>query len=501
MEVRKCSSKKHEKIDAINYCEECKIYMCNRCNNYHSEIFPNHILYKLDKDISSIFTGFCKEVNHSEKLEYFCKTHNQLCCVSCIAKIKANGKGQHHDCDICMINEIKEEKKNKLNENIKSLEELSKTLENSLKKIKILLEKINENKENLKLKIQIIFTKIRNAINEREDFLLLEVDKQFESTFLNKNIINQSDVLSNKIKISLEKGKYTDMDWNNENILNYMINNCIIIENNIKEINIIDSEINNCIDLDIDSITFIPDEEIQINDFIGKLKEFGKINNFNKRLTKNEILFSKDNYMMGYNMQNQMLQNPMMGNNYQNQMMMHQMNNQNSNYQNQMMMHQMNNQNSNYQNQKTMHRMDNQNSNYQNQMTMHRMDNQNSNYQNQMTMHRMNNQNSNYQNQMTMHRMNNQNSNYQNQMMMDRMYNQNSNYQNQMMMDRMNNQNSNYQNQMMMDRMNDQNSNYQNQMMMHEMNNGNQQNNLNTSQNNKDKDSQNGSLRQPKFRY
>ena len=206
MEVRKCSSKKHEKIYAINYCEECKIYMCNRCNNYHSEIFPNHILYKLDKDISSIFTGFCKEVNHSEKLEYFCKTHNQLCCVSCIAKIKANGKGQHHDCDICMINEIKEEKKNKLNENIKSLEELSKTLENSLKKIKILLEKINENKENLKLKIQIIFTKIRNAINEREDFLLLEVDKQFESTFINKNIIQQSDVLSNKIKVSLEKG-------------------------------------------------------------------------------------------------------------------------------------------------------------------------------------------------------------------------------------------------------------------------------------------------------
>ena len=121
MEVKKCSSKKHQENNAINYCQECKIYMCNKCDDYHSEIFQNHHIYKLDKDISLIFTGFCKEENHLDKLEYFCKNHNILCCASCITKIKKNGKGQHHDCDICLINEIKEEKKNKLKDNIKSL--------------------------------------------------------------------------------------------------------------------------------------------------------------------------------------------------------------------------------------------------------------------------------------------------------------------------------------------------------------------------------------------
>ena len=45
------------------------------------------------------------------QLSYFCKDHNQLCCAACIAKINKNGDGQHHDCDVCSIEDIKEEKK------------------------------------------------------------------------------------------------------------------------------------------------------------------------------------------------------------------------------------------------------------------------------------------------------------------------------------------------------------------------------------------------------
>ena len=92
---KKCSSKKHEEKNAAYYCPECKIYMCNKCENLHSDLFQEHHQYNCDKDIDLIFTGFCKEINHLDKLEFFCKTHNQLCCGSCIAKIKNNGKGQH----------------------------------------------------------------------------------------------------------------------------------------------------------------------------------------------------------------------------------------------------------------------------------------------------------------------------------------------------------------------------------------------------------------------
>ena len=243
MEDIKCSRKKHEENKAIFYCPECKIYMCNKCDNHHSEIFQDHHQYKLNKDSKLIFTGFCKEINHLEKLEYFCKSHNVLCCASCITKIKKNGKGQHTDCNVCLLNDIKEEKKNKLKENIKCLEDFSKTLEESIKKLKMVSEKIDEKKEEIKLKIQKAFTNLRSAINEREDFLLSEVDKQFDDIYVNDNIIKKSENLPNKIKASLEKGKNLDKEWNDDNVLNSLINECIIIENNIEEINIIDKNI------------------------------------------------------------------------------------------------------------------------------------------------------------------------------------------------------------------------------------------------------------------
>ena len=237
MEDKKCSLKKHKEINAISYCPECKIYMCNKCESYHSELFQKHHQVKIDKDINLIFTGFCKEKNHLDKLEYYCKNHNKLCCASCIAKIKKNGKGEHHDCDIYIINDIKEEKKNNLKNNINLLEELLNTLKESHNKIKIIFDKLNNDKEELKLNIQKIFTKFRNALNNREDMLLLEVDKNFDEIFLDQNIIKQNENLPKKINISLEKVKLIDQEWDKEDKLNSLINDCINIENEIKEIN------------------------------------------------------------------------------------------------------------------------------------------------------------------------------------------------------------------------------------------------------------------------
>jgi len=87
--------------------------MCNKCENNHSELFENHRQYNIDKNsnINNIFTGFCKEKNHFGKLIYFCKNHNQLCCGTCISKIKGLRNGKHKDCEVCFIKKIKKEKK------------------------------------------------------------------------------------------------------------------------------------------------------------------------------------------------------------------------------------------------------------------------------------------------------------------------------------------------------------------------------------------------------
>ena len=40
----KCFSEDHKEIDAICFCPECKIYMCNKWLNIHSSFFKNHII-------------------------------------------------------------------------------------------------------------------------------------------------------------------------------------------------------------------------------------------------------------------------------------------------------------------------------------------------------------------------------------------------------------------------------------------------------------------------
>ena len=131
----KCSSINHKKNDAFTFCQDCKIYMCKKCESFHSELFQNHHQFNLKeiKEKDEIFTGLCNEKNHLIELEYFCKTHNKLCCTKCITKIKNNEIGQHTDCTISTLKEIKEEKINTLKNNINKLEKLSLNINESIK--------------------------------------------------------------------------------------------------------------------------------------------------------------------------------------------------------------------------------------------------------------------------------------------------------------------------------------------------------------------------------
>ena len=47
-----CSKKLHEKIEAIIYCQECKIYMCDKCKQLHSDLFDSHNIINLETKIN-----------------------------------------------------------------------------------------------------------------------------------------------------------------------------------------------------------------------------------------------------------------------------------------------------------------------------------------------------------------------------------------------------------------------------------------------------------------
>ena len=75
-----------------------------------------------------------------------------------------------------------------------------------------------------------------------------------------------------------------------------MINECIIIENNIEEINIIDKNIKKNNDSHNFEIMFYPDKEKDINEFIEKIKKFGYISNYAYIFNDSVIISFDNNY-------------------------------------------------------------------------------------------------------------------------------------------------------------------------------------------------------------
>ena len=290
----KCSFNDHKNIDAIKLCSDCKIYMCNKCEKLHSGLFLNHHLFNVDQDINDIFSGFCKEENHFDKLDYFCKSHNILCCSSCIVKVKKKGKGQHADCNVCIIEDIKNEKKESLQNNLKELEKISDTLQTSIKELKETFEKMNKDKEELKTKIQKIFTDIRNNLNNREDELLSKVDEEFENLIFNEKKIKEFEKLPKKVEKALEKGKSIDNDWKDDNQLSSVINDCLNIENNLKDIKLINSIDSKYTSFDIK----LNLEENYIKEFINTIKNFGNIYIYDSFLHNKIILNNSEDYKL-----------------------------------------------------------------------------------------------------------------------------------------------------------------------------------------------------------
>ena len=128
----------------------------------------------------------------------------------------------------------------------------------------------------MKLKVQKIFTKIRNLINDREDELLKEIDEQFNNLYFNESTIKDYENLPKKIKISIDNVKKINEDWENNDNLISLINDCINIEDNIENINSINKKIikfNHNLKI---QIKFIPEEK-GIEKLLETIKMFGNV--------------------------------------------------------------------------------------------------------------------------------------------------------------------------------------------------------------------------------
>ena len=276
MSGKNCSFKEHKEIEGKIFCQECNVYMCNKCENFHSKLCENHHTYNI-KEITEAFTGFCNNENHSNKLIFYCKTHNQLCCAACLCVINNNIYGQHKYCNVCDIKDIKEEKETKFKKNIIFLEDMSHDLKSNIKKLDILFEQLNLEKEKLKIKVINIFTQIRNELNKREDVILAEIDIKFNNLIFNDKIVNESKKLPNIIKTILDNAEKINNLWNDDNKLNFCINDCIKIEESLIGIKNIFNKMMKCLSLKLNIKFQIEPNNISNNFLYEMINCFGKV--------------------------------------------------------------------------------------------------------------------------------------------------------------------------------------------------------------------------------
>ena len=271
----KCASKKHQELNATSYCQDCRLYMCEKCLQIHQDLY-NHSQININENQTEIFTGICKEKNHINNLDFFCKTHNKLCCLACISNINKNGYGQHKNCDICIIEDIQEEKKAKFKENIKEFENLSNSVTQSIiNQLKKTYDEINNKKEEMKIVIQKLFTKLRNELNIREENLLKKIDEKFDNSFIKEENIRQYEKLPKQIQKLLDEINLVNKEWKVEN-LNYYLNCCSNIETNINKIKDENESLQKWNNAKIYKIDYSPKEE-QINEILEKIKSLGDI--------------------------------------------------------------------------------------------------------------------------------------------------------------------------------------------------------------------------------
>ena len=265
----KCSTKNHENQKGYKYCIMCNIFMCHQCFYTHQKLFSNHHLIDLNEDFSKLYTFLCKE--DLKKLEYYCRSHNQLCCASC----KEN---KHYNCETSKIEDIKEEKKKNLDKNLNELENLSNNIKERINITKNFYDKVDKLKEDLKSKILKIITNLRNKLNEREDELISEVDKIFSNICPEEKLILNFEKIPKKIISILDQKDALDEKLKDTYLLNSYIIECINIEKELNEIKETEELINK---YDINKeikISFYPDLETEeLNNIYNDIKSFGKI--------------------------------------------------------------------------------------------------------------------------------------------------------------------------------------------------------------------------------
>ena len=164
-----------------------------------------------------------------------------------------------------------------------------------LKDIRTFYEHINPIKEDIIMNIKNIFHNFRILLDNREKELLYEVEEVYSKNFFSDNFLKESNKFPTKIKYNIDKGKNVLDKWEEaeeKGKINLLINDCINIERNIKELNDIKDKIAS---LNSKSKMQFCTQDNDIEIISKKIKNLGKVVCYNYKYILKECPEDIDN--------------------------------------------------------------------------------------------------------------------------------------------------------------------------------------------------------------
>ena len=181
---RKCS--KHQNAEVVTYYPECKKFCCTECDKLMRELFPEYHPLPIEEasELTLTFEDRCKEIGHSDcPLNYFCKTHNELCCSECAY----SGTGKHRGCAVVRARDMEMEFKARLSASVDSLSAEVERIEADMKRpdgvaatFADRVARAEEAKQEVAEAVQEAFARYKEAVDKRKAALLADLEKRYK---------------------------------------------------------------------------------------------------------------------------------------------------------------------------------------------------------------------------------------------------------------------------------------------------------------------------------
>ena len=209
-------------------CVQCESYLCKNCLNMHNncKAFKSHDvltlaeLAKPENQAKAKAKPRCHKHGHENKhLEYYCKTCQQLACITCV--VLDHPKPEH---DSQTISAVAEQQKQELETTSAMLQEKSVEGQNALQKIKRASQNLQDNKKKSEEAIlqqeKHIMEEFNKKLKRNTAALIDEVDRKHNE--INQKLVKQQDDIKayvEKVNGSLKYAKSIIEKGSNEEII------------------------------------------------------------------------------------------------------------------------------------------------------------------------------------------------------------------------------------------------------------------------------------------